>query len=570
MQPLPLDLMFAHSLMPLIVATVPSVGGYVNPVKIAVVLFLLFGWAAGMQWVDRDTDVVKTKREHWNLIVISGALAGYVVLFLPPWGGGLFVLGIAFWLVLAGGSMLAYVIHRNGRVLPAAKVMTIRHFKRLVLGDPNKKKQVEDKGQVVRLADCRGEPLERPDDPEEASAFYAVQDFLHDLLWHRVSEAEIRVGRENYRLICRVDGVASERPGGLPVEDGERIVRYLKRIAGLNVEEIRRPQTGTIQAALLSHDGDAGPTEVHTSGTTAGERMRLRIQAGPTLMRIHELGLPPQRLELLKKAILGKPTGLLLMSAPPQNGLTTTQYAVLRSHDAYMHHIHTLERRAAIELDNITQHVFESVNTDINYARMLQTVIRREPDIIMVSDCEDRETAQIATRAAADNRKIYLGIQASDAFAALKKYLAFVEDNRLAAKALCGVINNRLVRKLCTQCREAFKPDSATLKKLNLPADKIDRFYRPPSEPKLDRKGKEIICPNCQGSGYLGRTSISELLVVDENVAKLIAEGAPVARIKAQCRKNKMYYLQEEGLLKVIDGTTSMNEVLRIMRGNGK
>ncbi|UCF34116.1 MAG: hypothetical protein JSV78_02180, partial [Phycisphaerales bacterium] len=128
----------------------------------------------------------------------------------------------------------------------------------------------------------------------------------------------------------------------------------------------------------------------------------------------------------------------------------------------------------------------------------------------------------------------------------------------------------RLARILCTECRQAFKPDEATLKKLNLPAGKIDRFYRPPPEPVLDKKGNEIICPNCRGTGYVGRTGVFEVLVVDPAIAKLLSQGASVNRIKSQCRKNKMYYLQEEALLKVIDGTTSMNEVLRVMRETDK
>ena len=131
-------------------------------------------------------------------------------------------------------------------------------------------------------------------------------------------------------------------------------------------------------------------------------------------------------------------------------------------------------------------------------------------------------------------------------------------------------MNQRLVRVLCDECREAFEPDAATLKKLNLPADKIDRFYRPPTEKKLDRKGREILCLTCQGTGYVGRTGVFELLVVDEGVTKLIEAGAPIDRIKAHSRKNRMYYLQETGLLKVIDGRTSMNEILRCLRTSEK
>jgi len=195
-------------------------------------------------------------------------------------------------------------------------------------------------------------------------------------------------------------------------------------------------------------------------------------------------------------------------------------------------------------------------------------VRRREPNIVLVTDCDDHETALIAARAAADDRKIYLGMQAKDTFDALSRYVKFVEDNGLASKALLGIINQRLVRKLCTECREAYRPDPNMLKKLNLPADKIERFYRPPSEPKFNKKGKEIVCTHCQGTGYIGRMCVFELLVPDDHVKTLIAQDAPIKTIKGHCRKNRMYYLQEEGLLKVIDGTTSMNEVLRVLRNN--
>jgi type II secretory ATPase GspE/PulE/Tfp pilus assembly ATPase PilB-like protein len=235
-----------------------------------------------------------------------------------------------------------------------------------------------------------------------------------------------------------------------------------------------------------------------------------------------------------------------------------------------MNRIHTLERRILTTVDNITQEKYEGGNADVNYARALQAILRREPDIVVVGECEDRETAMVATRAAAGDRKVYMGIHAKDCFEAVSKYLTFLNDNRLAATALLGVLNQRLIRILCEECREAFEPDPATLKKLNLPADKIDKFYRPPSEVRKDRRGREISCPRCQGTGYVGRTGIFELLTVDAAIRRLFVEGAPMNRVKAQCRKNKMYYLQEEGLLKVIDGTTSMNEILRCLRVNDK
>ncbi|MCH7944906.1 MAG: Flp pilus assembly complex ATPase component TadA [Armatimonadetes bacterium] len=564
-----MDLSMDLSMMMPILAAVPDGTGYVNLLKIGTVVVLLFLWGLSAQWVDRDTNVVKTRREHWNMIVISGALVGFFALFVIPWKGVLFFLGIGFWFVLTGGALLMYIFHRNGRVVPAARVCTIDHVKRLLRGGRKDKRSKSDKGVRVQLENHEGKFVERPKDPDELAGYEAVQDLLFDVLRRRASDVDMLAGKEQYRIVLHIDGVASEQSEGMPAEQGERVFRFLKRIAGLNVEEVRRPQRGRIQAALLSQTGHIGPTDVITSGTTAGERMRLHVQAGPTLLRLEDLGLASSRLKGLQ-AVLEEPTGLLIFSATAGQGVSTTQYAVLRSHDAYMHNIHALERRATIDLDNITQQVYEGTNTDVNYARVLQSLLRREPDIVLVADCEDRETAQLAARAAAEDRKIYLGLQAKDAFEALERYQGFVEDNALVGRGLLGVINQRLVRKLCMECREAYRPDPATLKKLNLPVDKIECFYRPPSEPKFNKKGKEIQCSNCQGSGYVGRFGVFELLIVDDAVRNLIVQGAPIKTIKAQCRKKRMYYLQEEALLKVIDGSTSMNEVLRILRNSDK
>lgn len=551
----------------LLAAAVTS-GPFVSVIKIGVVALLLFGWAAAAQWVDRDTDVVKTRREQWNLIVIAGgAVASFVLFMVPVWRGGLFAVGVLVWLALAGGALLAYVAHRNGRIVPDARILTLAHAKRLLGGVAAKKPK--DKGSRVRLADHSGAHVEFPSDADEARSYHAVQDFLFEVISRRASDVDLIPGKDKYRLVYRVDGLQTEAADGVATDEGERVIRYLKKLAGLNVEEIRRPQTGRIEASLLSADGKVGKTEVRTSGTTAGESLRIKMQADAKVMRLPELGIAAARLNGIK-TVLNRQVGLFLLSAPPEHGVTTTQYAVLRGHDAYMNNIHALERRPLTKVDNITQHQYEGSNADVNYARMLQTVLRKEPDIVLVGECEDRETAMIASRAAADDRKIYMGIDARDCFDALNKYLSLLGDNKLAAKALIGVMNQRLLRILCKDCREAFQPDPATLKKLNLPADKIEHFYRPPSEKKLDRRGREIVCPACQGSGYIGRTGVFELLLVDEGVAKLIEEGAPIDRIKSQCRKNKMYYLQEEGLLKVIDGTTSMNEVLRCLKTGDK
>ncbi len=552
-----------------LLALTPEFGMYTSPMKIGAVVLLLVGWALCAQWVDRDTDVVKTQREQWNLIVLAGGLVGFVFLFFGPWQGSLFPVGIGGFVGIAGGAVLFYVIHRNGRATPANRVLTLTHAKRVFSRSGEKKVAGPAKGIRVMINDHEGDFIEPPSDVDDAKGYAAAQDFLYDLLWRRAEDMDMVAGKEKYRLVFRIDGVATEHKEGIPPETGELLVRYLKKIAGLNAEEIRRPQHGKIEAGLLSKEGGPGTVEVHTSGTTAGERLRLKIQTGPALLRLHELGMHEHRQKRLE-TLLGESNGMVLITSPVGHGLTTTEYAIVRNHDAYINNIHAIEKSALVELDNITQQLYEGANTDVNFARMLQTVLRREPDIVMVGECEDKDTARIAMQAAATDRKIYMGMNAKDSFDALERLLGWVGDNALAAKGLLGVTSQRLVRMLCVDCREAYEPDAPTLKKLNLPTDKIEHFYRPPSEPKLNRRGKEIVCGTCQGTGYVGRTGMLELLVVDDAVRGLIQQGAPIDRIKSKCRKNKMYYLQEEGLLKVIDGTTSMNEILRSIRNGDK
>ena len=240
---------------PLIAAAVPEIGLYVNPYKIGAVVVLGLLWAAVAQWVDKDCDVVKTKRERWNVYVMTSGFVAFVVLFLMPFQGPLFFAALTLWLLIAGGVQIAYLVHRNSRVIPTARILTPDHFRRLLAGDEEAKRKAKDKGQRIRMRDHQGKDVETPEDADEFEDYETTQDFLFDLLWRRVSEVDVLAGREKYRVVTRVDGVAGENPDGLPPEEGERIFRCLKKIAGLNPEEIRRPQAGKIKIATLAQTG---------------------------------------------------------------------------------------------------------------------------------------------------------------------------------------------------------------------------------------------------------------------------------------------------------------------------
>jgi general secretion pathway protein E len=551
-------------------AQTDSIGlnSYIGLPKVGAVLVFFVLWGLAAQWVDRDAVKVKTRREWWNIVVVGGSLSGLAVLFLVPWRGLAFFLGLSFWLVLGGGALLAFVVHRNGRVIPTARVLTPAHFQRVLQRARGNKKQKEDKGLRVKLLTEAGAGIPKPDEPEGLAEYDATQDFLFDVLWKRASDVDVTVDAEQPRVVYKIDGVITEQSGGLSLDEAERVISFLKRTTGLNPEERRRPQTGKLKAGLLDSPNKPEIVEVTTSGSTAGERLRLKVRKASALLKPEELGFSEECLAKFKK-LVAVDTGLVVFAGPRESGLTTTQYATLRGHDAYLQNIYTLETAPLLKLDNMTQQVFDPAKADATYARALQTVLRREPDVVMVSECKDRESAEIACRAGAE-KKIYLALEATNAFDALARLLALVEDPRLVAQSLAGIISQRLLRMLCPACREAYKPDEQLLRKANLPVDKIENFYRPPSQPILDKKGREIICQRCQGSRYVGRIGVFEVLEISDAIRALISAGKPLKDIKDQARKAKMLYLQEDGLRKVIDGTTSMNEVMRGLRMDGK
>jgi type II secretory ATPase GspE/PulE/Tfp pilus assembly ATPase PilB-like protein len=360
------------------------------------------------------------------------------------------------------------------------------------------------------------------------------------------------------KVIYQVDGIAIEREA-LTRADADAILQFLKTIAGLNLEEKRKPQNGRIWAQIGEHKFEV---RVRTDGSTAGEKLTLRVISAEAILKVPELGFTPRQLEQIK-SIQEAPQGVVVLSGVPGSGLSTTLYGFARSHDAFLMNIQTVETSRDIELDNITQNIF-TPGGEKTLASETTRAVRSDPDILLVPDVRDRETAGILAKAGANRQKVYVSIQAVDVFDALRKWLiTLVGDKQLAAASLLAVTNQRLVRALCTTCKQAYKPDAAMLRKLNMPADKV--LHRPP-EPTFDKHGNPIICPACQGSGYVGRTAVFDVLLVDNALRDVIRKAATFAEIQTFAMKRGGLGLQQNALHKVLEGVTSIQEVIRATR----
>jgi general secretion pathway protein E len=256
--------------------------------------------------------------------------------------------------------------------------------------------------------------------------------------------------------------------------------------------------------------------------------------------------------------VVTQPHGMFLCCGPTGSGKTTTLYACLREIDRFQKNIITVEDPIEYHLDNITQ---MEVNTKAGqtFATSLRSILRQDPDVIMIGEIRDQETATIACQAANTGHMVFSTVHSNDTITALFRLLDLGVEPFMIASALTAVLGQRLVRQLCDTCKEPYKPKPEFLKKANLPADKVDVFYRKPTEPQQP-------CPQCGGTGYLGRTGIFELLVITESMRDLIRENPSINAIKAEARKNGMIYLQEDGLRQVIQGKTSIDELLRVVK----
>jgi general secretion pathway protein E len=253
----------------------------------------------------------------------------------------------------------------------------------------------------------------------------------------------------------------------------------------------------------------------------------------------------------------------VLVTGPTGSGKTTTLYASLSRLPTSTTNILTVEDPVEYELPGIGQ---TQVNPkiDLTFAKALRAFLRQDPDVIMIGEIRDQETAEIACQAAQTGHMVFSTLHANDAVTALARLIDLGVQPFMIASAISGILGQRLVRILCPHCKVRYKPDPELLRRANLPADRIKFFYRPPNEEEGAANGEP--CEHCGGTGYFKRTGVFELLVITDSIRELIRENPDVAAIKAEALKSGMRNLYEDGLRQVIEGVTSINELLRVCK----
>jgi len=540
--------------MPDLLLTSVIFGSYISIVKLIVFMALFFGWLWLITWIYDDAITVETKEVFWSSLVFGiGAGAALLWMMIP-----MFVVGLAVYMLAVSVSLIVYVIHRNTRVMQSDKILTLKHIQSLLIKkDKNAKAQI--KGFTFYTANKNEVPKPQAKS-KDFHGYKAAHDIINDALEKRTSSIIFSPTPHSYSIAYNIDGVNLKQPE-MEVQLAHHLIRFLKQLADLNIEEKRKPQKGRFK---IRKDDDITDWEILCAGSTAGEQFQLRLMTQEVEERVSDIGLLPKQLTAIDQ-LKNIKHGIVLVTGPKRSGVTTTFYAMLRNHDAFLNSINTFERKPTAVLPNIVQGTFELTDTGTStFSKRLRSIYRMGPDIVGVAGCHDSDTAKEICNAAQNDILSYVVIEADSVMKALSKWIKLVGDRKLATETLSGICNQRLLRKLCEECKQGYTPNKELLRKFNLPADKAKVMYR---EGKViyDKHGKPSTCPQCHGIGFIGRTGIFEMILLNDNLKQAMLKAKSMQEIGSVFRGAKMLYLQEQGLNKVIAGVTSVNEMIRAL-----
>ncbi|HDY65701.1 MAG TPA: hypothetical protein ENH84_05670 [Phycisphaerae bacterium] len=533
-----------------LIAVTPS-GMFGSPVKLLIAMLFAAVWLFFAPMISEDTIRIHINRQLWTGMYLGTGVVGLLIWFVLP----IYIAGLLLFTALVFGGLIVYVAYRNAQLEPIERIGTRAWFAEWRDRRNRKPEQIETR---LRMYDSEGRAviLSETEATEQkmVRAYNLTQSLLFDLARIRASEADITLKGEKAQVRCIIDGVITKRPP-LSGSDADKVIQFIKGKAGGDVNERRRPQKGKISVDLAGSPIDM---EIITAGTSSGQRMQIRITQEIIQSNIDLLGIDEDMAQAVLNTISDRP-GLLIVSGAPKSGLTSTLYSLLRKQDAYIKLLVTVESKPAMDLENVTQNPYGKVE---NLNGILASVTRRDPDVILLDNCPDEKIAQMVCQFAKE-KSIIVEWHAKDSFTALAKWVMMVGSASRAIKPLRGVLCQTLIRKICPSCREPYHPDPKLLAKINMPAEQVDVFYRPPTQKPTDSKGNIVPCQTCQDSGYYGRTGVFEFLKITDDLMQLIGKKASLTHIKAAARKNKMLYMQENGLAKVVKGVTSIQEVIR-------
>jgi type II secretory ATPase GspE/PulE/Tfp pilus assembly ATPase PilB-like protein len=364
----------------------------------------------------------------------------------------------------------------------------------------------------------------------------------------RVGASDLHFEPESFflRLRYRIDG-QMEQTRSFHKDYWSAIAVRIKIMSGMNIAETRKPQDGRIRATILGRNVDF---RVSTQPTVDGENIVIRIlDEKSAIISMNSLGFTEYHMRLIQKC-LKRPEGVLILSGPTGSGKTTTLYTLIHYVNSITKNVMTLEDPVEYRLPLIRQ---SNVKPDIGwgFAEGIRTVLRQDPDVILVGEVRDGETANTAMQAAMTGHQVFTSLHTNNSFAAIPRLLYMGVQPYLLSGSLICIVAQRLARRLCPHCKEAYEPTRVDKKILADYGQNPKTLYKP------------VGCPKCRNSGYKGRLAIAEILDIDKELDNLISVGASKKEMMAYVVKRGFITMQKDGVDKVVSGITSMEELIR-------
>ncbi len=392
-------------------------------------------------------------------------------------------------------------------------------------------------------------------DIDDKPAVQLVNQIINNAIKAGASDIHVEALEKYMRVRFRIDGVLQEIMQN-PIKMYAAVISRIKVIGGMDIAERRIPQDGR---ATVKFEDKTMDVRIASMPTVYGEKvvMRLLERSNTKTVTIKDIKFSPRQFERFDRAIR-MPYGFVLVTGPTGSGKSTTLYATLAEISTIEKNVITLEDPVERRMAGINQ-VQMNNRAGMTFAAALRSVLRSDPDIVMVGEIRDSETAKIAVEAALTGHMVLSTLHTNDAPGAVTRLDEMGVEPFLTASSLVGVLAQRLVRKLCPKCREEYEISHAELKKI---VPDLETYgYNQPSYKLYKSKG----CLTCNNTGYKGREAVFEFLTVTEEMKRLILDRATVAEVRDLAVKQEMKTLKDEGLYKMMEGTTSLEEVLRVI-----
>ena len=387
---------------------------------------------------------------------------------------------------------------------------------------------------------------------EDAPVVRLVQSLLIKAVDSRASDLHLEVSQQRFRVRYRIDGVLfdAESP---PRRMYMPSISHLKLRAKMNIAERRLPQDGRMKMDVTGRQVDM---RVSTVPTVYGESMVIRLlDQGPGLMGLESLGLDADHLVALEEAIL-QPHGMILVTGPTGSGKTSTLYAALGMVNLPENKIITVEDPVEYQIDGINQ-IQVKPQIELTFASALRSIVRQDPDIIMVGEIRDRETAEISIQSALTGHLVFSTLHTNDSFGAPHRLMDMGVESYLIASSVVLIVAQRLVRVICPHCKEATKPTEADLLFLaeeGVQAHEVAQLFH----------GRG--CHHCGQSGYIGRTGIYELLPMTTAIKESIIKKLSAEGVRRRAMEEGVRTMRADGIRKVLAGVTTLEELARVTR----